>query len=284
MSSKLEDRSDTDSNKDIAIMMTQMRSLSILTLIVSILYPTDAVSSKLRLYLIRHGESEANKQGIYAGQNNAVLTDQGRKEAQALGRTKLMAETPFWRFYSSDLSRAHETALHILQTAQRDLSALHLEKKLRERSYGPRQGMPRTISVEDAIEIWRQREEEPPFWETDDDLWNRSSEFIQDLLEEIKTLESLIDSVQGDLPSVYHVFITCHSGIIRILLEKLVGQDRLVRLGASCDANRNNRILIPNTSVSILEIDTGKKQPFEEIEVLDLTNAKHLDSVKLYDD
>jgi broad specificity phosphatase PhoE len=77
-------------------------------------------STKVRFYLIRHGESEANSQGIYAGQSDSLLTDGGKKEAQALGRTAFLRETPFWRLYSSDLSRAHNTALFALQEARRD--------------------------------------------------------------------------------------------------------------------------------------------------------------------
>ena len=271
-------------------------------------------SSKVRFHLIRHGESDANKRGVFAGQHDSLLTEDGRKEARALGRTLAIQETSFWRLYSSDLSRAHLTALEVLKAAAREdtIARLQLDKRLRERSYGPRQGMSRKISVEDALKVWQERNEEPPAWETDENLWERSRQWILDLLKEIKTLERLLESVQIKPPEVYNVFVASHAGIVRVILLNLIGHDRLVELGAKWDASRyvniflcrfdsllfvltithssrfiytrNNRLVIPNTSLSILELDTGNDRPLENVKVIELTNAKHLGTVNVYDD
>jgi broad specificity phosphatase PhoE len=144
--------------------------------------------------------------------------------------------------------------------------------------------MPRTMSVEEALKLWQEKNEQPPAWETDEDLWERSREWINDLLQEIKSLERLLESVQEKPPEVYHVLVASHAGIVRVILLNLVGHDRIVELGASWDASRNNRLVIPNASLSILEVDTGNERPLEDVKVIELTNAKHLDTVNMYDD
>jgi glucosyl-3-phosphoglycerate phosphatase len=61
-------------------------------------------------YIMRHGQSEANAAGLFAGHLDTPLTDQGRAEAEA-ART-LLAQLPMApeRVLSSPLTRAYDTA------------------------------------------------------------------------------------------------------------------------------------------------------------------------------
>ena len=63
-----------------------------------------------RVYLIRHGETDANRNGIIQGQADTVLNatgqEQGRLVAKALGRV------PFEVAFSSDLVRASKVSLY----------------------------------------------------------------------------------------------------------------------------------------------------------------------------
>lgn len=61
----------------------------------------------MKLFFIRHGESEANFAMRYAGQSDAKLTEKGRKQAMKI--RPVLADIPFDRVYSSDLSRAFDT-------------------------------------------------------------------------------------------------------------------------------------------------------------------------------
>lgn len=62
----------------------------------------------MKLYLIRHGRSEANLQRIFSGQNlNIDLTEQGEQEARAAG--ELLRGISFDKVYSSDQRRAWRT-------------------------------------------------------------------------------------------------------------------------------------------------------------------------------
>ncbi len=60
------------------------------------------------LYLVRHGESEANAARRYAGQTDSPLTDRGRRQAEAVAAA--LRSIHLDRVISSDLSRARDTA------------------------------------------------------------------------------------------------------------------------------------------------------------------------------
>ena len=60
------------------------------------------------LFLIRHGQTVANLEGYYSGQSDVKLTDLGRQQAEAI--RPILSKYSFDRIYSSDLSRAVDTA------------------------------------------------------------------------------------------------------------------------------------------------------------------------------
>lgn len=60
------------------------------------------------LYFVRHGESVANAQRVFAGQIDTPLTEKGREQAKAVG--KAAKGQHFDLIVASPLIRAHETA------------------------------------------------------------------------------------------------------------------------------------------------------------------------------
>lgn len=62
-----------------------------------------------RLIVVRHGESEANREEIFAGHTDAELTDLGRLQAEKLSR--YLENYKIDKIYSSDLKRAYNTAV-----------------------------------------------------------------------------------------------------------------------------------------------------------------------------
>lgn len=62
----------------------------------------------MTLFMIRHGQTTANLEGIYSGQSDVPLTDLGKQQAQAIA--PILEKYSFDRVYSSDLSRAINTA------------------------------------------------------------------------------------------------------------------------------------------------------------------------------
>ena len=61
----------------------------------------------MKVYFVRHGESEANLHKRFAGQSDVPLTEKGRAQAEAV--RPILADIPFNKVYSSDLIRAHDT-------------------------------------------------------------------------------------------------------------------------------------------------------------------------------
>lgn len=80
-----------------------------------------------RVYLIRHAEAEGNLYRIAQGQDHSTLTNRGQIQARDLAcRFKMI---PLDRIYSSDLSRARETADALCKGTG---SPLYLRTDLRE--------------------------------------------------------------------------------------------------------------------------------------------------------
>ena len=84
---------------------------------------------------VRHGESTANQEGWLAGHRDAPLTKQGRDQARELGH--ILETMDFFRAFSSDLSRAEETARLALHNSRVSLA---LAPELRERHLGEWEG------------------------------------------------------------------------------------------------------------------------------------------------
>ena len=62
----------------------------------------------MKLYLIRHGESETNVKRVYTGWMQVDLTEKGIEDANSA--KKRLAGIPFDKVYTSDLIRAKKTA------------------------------------------------------------------------------------------------------------------------------------------------------------------------------
>ena len=67
----------------------------------------------MRLFLVRHGETEHNRRGIALGRADVPLNDTGRAQAESLARH--LAGEPLAAVYSSPLQRAFDTAFAIAE-------------------------------------------------------------------------------------------------------------------------------------------------------------------------
>ena len=73
-----------------------------------------------RLYLVRHGETDANRDGLALGRANVLLNERGVWQAGRL-RERLEDE-PFAAVYSSPLSRTRKTAEMIAADREIDVT------------------------------------------------------------------------------------------------------------------------------------------------------------------
>ena len=87
----------------------------------------------MKLYLVRHGQSESNLNGVFSGWAQISLTEQGLADARCAG--EYLQKLSFDRIYSSDLLRAIQTA----RTALPGCEPVQLPL-LRENNVGTLQG------------------------------------------------------------------------------------------------------------------------------------------------
>lgn len=117
-----------------------------------------------QLFFVRHGESELNRQRIYAGQTDTPLTDRGREQARLAGsRSK---NVPIDLIVSSPLSRALETAQIIAEAIGYPTERIITNPLFVERSLGSLEGHSWDEAGEDEARF--------PDIETSDQLLTRS--------------------------------------------------------------------------------------------------------------
>ena len=135
------------------------------------------------LVVIRHGETVWNSERRMQGQTNSVLSARGRAQALALGQR--MRSERFDFLYSSDLSRAHETAQAIGAVTGHEV---RLDRRLRERGFGIFEGLTRAeMETRYPAEFERFRLRDPdytiPGGESPRAFYERSMTCFLDLIE-----------------------------------------------------------------------------------------------------
>lgn len=152
----------------------------------------------MKVFLIRHGESEANKNGVICGWLDVSLTDKGREDAK-LAKTYL-SNVKFDKVYSSDLKRAKETANIVLPDFEAETTPL-----IREIGVGDLQGL-KVADYSEEIKKFIAEGYKDYNGESREELLNRVVEFK-------KTLED---------KDYENVAVFAHAGVLRKFLESVV--------------------------------------------------------------
>lgn len=94
------------------------------------------------IYLLRHGETEWNRQGRLQGHGDSPLTDRGYDQARAMGRAlrDVVEDIEDFSLVSSPLGRTLETARCIAEVIGRDPAAIVPEPRLKEHGFGAWEG------------------------------------------------------------------------------------------------------------------------------------------------
>ena len=99
----------------------------------------------MKLYLIRHGESESNAANVWTGWLDAPLTEKGFDDAK---RARPFLEgISFDKVYASDLTRACQTAQTVLPGCDPEKTALLREIHLGSLAGTPRSNTPAEIKA-----------------------------------------------------------------------------------------------------------------------------------------
>jgi len=107
---------------------------------------------KTTIILVRHGETEANKEGIFRGRADFPLNENGLRQAEALARELARFKVDF--VISSPLSRALKTAQKI---AESQSCPLRVDERFTNISLGKWEGVPHKVVAEKyprEYELW----------------------------------------------------------------------------------------------------------------------------------
>ncbi|KAF8965288.1 phosphoglycerate mutase-like protein [Flammula alnicola] len=190
-----------------------------------------------RVYLVRHGETQANRDGVIQGQQDTALNELGEEQARLVGEA--LKGVKFGYAFSSDLSRAVKTAEAIL--AHHPEVKLVKQQELRERFMGDLEGtsgkwakLVLATGADQSIETSAAFSQRAMAW------WKE------------RILGHVLDTRPDDGEEV-NVLVTSHGGWITTLVRDLIGARK-----AQCGEG----VMVSgcfNASVSVIEVKENKK-------------------------
>ena len=160
----------------------------------------------MKIYAVRHGESESNRDRRFSGWSQVHLTEAGRRDAQRAG--ELLAGLRFDRVYASDLQRALETARIALPGCEPEPRA-----QLRENDVGAFQDRLVTERREAYGELCdrcvQERDFPPVGGENRAMMFARVASFMREM----------------EVSDARSIAVFCHEGTIKRMLDYVLGQE-----------------------------------------------------------
>jgi 2,3-bisphosphoglycerate-dependent phosphoglycerate mutase len=193
-----------------------------------------------KLVLVRHGESQWNKENRFTGWTDVDLSAKGLEEARDGGRVLKAAGYHFDVAYTSVLKRAIRTLWTVMDEMDLMWIPVYRSWRLNERHYGALQGLNKAETAakfgEDQVKIWRRSYDVPPPVLTPDDerYPGRDPRYKSLTPAELPLTECLKDTVARFLP-LWHdtiapaiqagqkVLIAAHGNSLRALVKYLDG-------------------------------------------------------------
>lgn len=194
----------------------------------------------MKLVLIRHGESQWNKENRFTGWTDVDLSEVGIEEAKRAGKSLKEAGFDFDLCYTSFLKRAIHTLNNVLEEMDREWLPVIKSWKLNERHYGALQGLNKSETAkqygEDQVKVWRRSfDVAPPALTADDSRNPAFDEKYQDVTkDELPLTESLkitIDRVvpyfeeeiKPQMEDGKQILIAAHGNSLRALVKYFDG-------------------------------------------------------------
>lgn len=166
------------------------------------------MNKHLTFYLVRHGRTLWNEQGLLQGFGNSDLTEQGVKGAKQTGAA--LQNIPFIAAYSSCLQRTIDTAQYIL--GERHVP-LFQHKGLNEQYFGSWEGLP--VEKLRSLDEFNQMLKDAANYKAQS---NGGETFEQLAKRAMKALQDIIQvHEQGN------ILIVSHGHTLRLLLALLAG-------------------------------------------------------------
>ena len=193
-----------------------------------------------KLVLIRHGESDWNRENRFTGWTDVPLSETGISEAHSGGRLLKEQGYVFDITYTSVLKRAINTLDIVLSEIDQVWLPVHKTWRLNERHYGALQGLNKAETAakhgDEQVHIWRRSYDiRPPALEEKDPRNPKTDPRYAGVpLTDLPLTECLKDTVERFLPYWFEVItpqvhagrrvlIVAHGNSLRALVKHLDG-------------------------------------------------------------
>jgi 2,3-bisphosphoglycerate-dependent phosphoglycerate mutase len=202
-----------------------------------------------KLVLVRHGESDWNRENRFTGWTDVDLSEQGLREARAAGQVLKAEGFRFDLAFTSVLKRAIRTLWIILDELDRMWIPVEHSWRLNERHYGALQGLNKAETAaqfgDEQVRIWRRSYDTPPppLALEDERHPGRDPRYQSLSAEELPLTECLKDTVARMLPywheqiapavrSGRQVIVAAHGNSLRALVKYLdqISDEEIIKL------------------------------------------------------
>lgn len=199
--------------------------------------------------LIRHGESQWNKENRFTGWYDIDLSEKGLSEAREAGQRLKQEGYGFDVAFTSVLKRAIRTLWTVLDELDQMYIPVHRHWRLNERHYGALQGLNKAETAakhgEEQVLIWRRSFDipPPPLDESDERFPGHDARYRELDKRVLPKAESLKDTIDRVLPYWHdaivpqiragkRVMIAAHGNSLRALVKYLDGMsnDEVLKL------------------------------------------------------
>ena len=139
-----------------------------------------------KLILLRHLESQWNKENRFTGWTDVPLSKEGEKSAKKVAKN--LVGFHFDKVYTSPLARNKKTVSLVLKNLKRENLPVIINKALNERHYGKLQGLNKGEIKkkygQKKVQQWRRGwEHKPPGGESLKDVFKRTTSFYKKYIE-----------------------------------------------------------------------------------------------------
>lgn len=164
----------------------------------------------MRIYLLRHGQTEMNKELRIQGRINTELSEVGLAQAENIRRVIENAGIAFTNIYCSPLKRAVKTCEIVTGKISKDFI---LDDRLMEMKFGAMEGVKYTELSDEMKALFNAPENynPDPTAESFDELEDRLARFLNDIKE---------------LPENAEVLVTSHGAAIHGILSMVKNKER----------------------------------------------------------
>ena len=174
------------------------------------------------LVLVRHGQSQWNKENLFTGWKDPDLTEKGIEEAINAGKKIKQTNINFHLHFTSKLERAQRTGNLIMQELGEDIPTSE-NKALNERDYGDLSG----LNKDDARKKWG--DEQVHIWRRSYDISPPGGESLKDTHDRV--IPFFKESIEPEISSK-NILIAAHGNSLRALVKHLenISEQEIVQL------------------------------------------------------